>query len=411
MKEQAMKPYPIFDRQTLDVKPLEARDSGMVTADLLDPSAEPPDFTAFSPKLIEDAATLEDLRSTFQHIVDAAKKARAHQAGVMITYGAHLIKNGAGPILIEMMRQGHITHLATNAAGAIHDWELAYFGQTTEDVRRYVHEGQFGIWHETGFHMNLAAILGWADGLGYGQALGRMVATNQMVIPTVAQLDAEIDALRTKTADESVRYQIAGKQHLKLLLLTDTSESSPLASPSLRGLIPGEYPVWHPGDQETFHVEHSVLGVAYQLGIPVTIHKGLGYDIIDTHPCADGAAIGATGYRDFLTYTQSQTHLEGGLYCCVGSAVMGPMVFEKAQSMVNNQRLQNGQAAMSDFLIVVNDIQRVGPDWRDEPTADKPGYYHRFTKTFRRMGGEFIYFEADNRAFLHNLYRQLSETS
>ncbi len=390
-----MKKYPILDRSRLHIKPLEVRESDMDTDTLIDPQSQPPDFTVFDPALKQKNEVLRDRWNTLDEIVVAVQKAKENQRGLMITYGAHLIKNGAAPLLIQMMHEGYITHLATNAAGGIHDWELAFFGRTTEDVRRYVHEGQFGIWHETGFYMNLAAILGWADGLGYGQSLGRMISTNQITVPSPAELDTQIAALQNKKSDEQVRYQIAGKENLKLHLETDFPTY---------GLSSGIHEIPHPGGQKNFTVRHSVLGTAYELGIPVTIHKGLGYDIIDTHPLADGGAIGATGYRDFLIYAASQAHLDGGVYLCVGSAVMGPMVFEKAQSMVNNLRIQNGQEAMSDFLIVVNDIQPVGPDWRDEPTPDRASYYHRFTKTFRRMGGKFIYFEADNRAFLHNMY-------
>lgn len=393
-----MNPYPFIDRTQLHIQPLEARESDMSLRDLRNPQAEPPHFEDLTPRLQHDSKALEDLWQSLQEILTAFRKAYTDQRASMVTFGAHLIKNGLGPLLIQMMHEGYLTHLATNMAGAIHDWELSFCGQTTEDVRRYVQEGQFGLWHETGFYLNLAAILGWAKGTGYGQALGQMIATNQIRIPTVQDVESEISQLWKGAMDEQARFQIAGLENLKLHLQTDFPAY---------GLSPGVHRIPHPGGQKAFHTHCSVFGSAYELGVPITVHKGLGYDIIDTHPFADGAAIGATGYRDFLVYAASQSQLEGGVYCCIGSAVMGPMIFEKAQSMVNNLRIQQGQGPMEDFLLVVNDIQPVGPGWREEPSKDQPSYYHRFTKTFRRMGGRFIYFEADNRAFLHHLYRGL----
>jgi hypothetical protein len=136
----------------------------------------------------------------------------------------------------------------------------------------------------------------------------------------------------------------------------------------------------------------------------------LGHDIIDTHPLKDGAAIGAAGTNDFLIMGDSQSHIDKGVYLCIGSSVIAPMVFEKLQSMINNLRIGSGKGAMKDFVIVVNDIQHEG-GWTKEPKKQDADYYHRFTKTFRRMGGEFIYFEEDNRSFLWNLFKQLDKNS
>ncbi len=75
------------------------------------------------------------------------------------------------PVLIELLRKGWLTHLATNGAGIIHDWEFAFQGRSSEDVRENVRHGQFGIWEETGFYVNLALIVGAYEGLGYGEFL------------------------------------------------------------------------------------------------------------------------------------------------------------------------------------------------------------------------------------------------
>lgn len=153
--------------------------------------------------------------------------------------------------------------------------------------------------------------------------------------------------------------------------------------------------------------EISVLGQAYNLKIPVSICPGIGYDIIYTHPLCDGAAIGRAAYTDFLKFAQSVSQLEGGVYLSVGSAIMSPMIFEKALSMARNAAKQQGRT-IENFDLVVNDIQPGAWDWANgEPPKSHPAYYLRFNKTFSRMGGHLNYIELDNRAFLHNLYAEL----
>ena len=69
----------------------------------------------------------------------------------MLSFGAHTIKNGLAPVIIRLMSDGWFTHLATNGAGIIHDWEFSYQGASSEDVRANVQKGEFGNWQETGF--------------------------------------------------------------------------------------------------------------------------------------------------------------------------------------------------------------------------------------------------------------------
>jgi len=75
------------------------------------------------------------------------------------------------------------------------------------------------------------------------------------------------------------------------------------------------------------HAEISIAAACYRLGIPLTVHIGIGYDIIHEHPNCDGAALGGASYRDFLTYCHTVESLEGGVLLCFGSAVMGPEVY------------------------------------------------------------------------------------
>ena len=86
----------------------------------------------------------------------------------MLIYGAHLVKNGAAPIVDALMAQGWLTHLATNGAGTIHDWEYAWLGRSTESVRDGVAHGCFGTWDETGRNIHVAllaaGVAGWATG-------------------------------------------------------------------------------------------------------------------------------------------------------------------------------------------------------------------------------------------------------
>ena len=89
--------------------------------------------------------------------------------------GAHVLRKGNGPLLIDLMERGLLGHLALNGAGAIHDFELAMIGQTCESVARYVAEGQFGLWNETGRINDAIGARDARDGIGLGEAIGRMI--------------------------------------------------------------------------------------------------------------------------------------------------------------------------------------------------------------------------------------------
>jgi hypothetical protein len=130
-----------------------------------------------------------------------------------------------------------------------------------------------------------------------------------------------------------------------------------------------------------------------------------GHDIIYTHRANRGSAIGRTAERDFLEYVSSVEGLEGGVYLSVGSAVMSPMIFEKALSMA-----RNAAGGPHDCGIHVVDLQEATWDWsKGEPPMDNPAYYLRFMKTFNRMGCSVDYTQSDNRIFFTALYRALAE--
>src|ERR1700685_1911110 len=169
-----------LDLSRLKVFPLAERKS-LTRADdiLLDPSA--PARTCSTP-------IAELIGKCARHI----RAARERNATVMLIYGAHLLRNGAASILERMMDRGWITHLATNGAGTIHDWEYAWFGGSTASVEMNVAAGTLGTWNETATNIHMALMSGALDGLGYGRSLGCFIAEDGTTLPSKAQLAADI---------------------------------------------------------------------------------------------------------------------------------------------------------------------------------------------------------------------------
>lgn len=119
----------------------------------------------------------------FDELVERIVKARKNGRPVIWSMGAHVIKNRLSRYLIGLIRAGVITHLASNGAGSIHDFELAYLGGTSEDVPTAIEDGSFGMWEETGAWMNEAIKVGAQRGLGYGEALGEYIDTHPERFP------------------------------------------------------------------------------------------------------------------------------------------------------------------------------------------------------------------------------------
>jgi hypothetical protein len=361
-----------LDLSQLKVFPLAQRKT-LTRADdiLVDPDTPPKPCSAASAALVQRCA--QDIRS-----------ARERDASVMLVYGAHLLRNGAARVLERMMARGWLTHLATNGAGTIHDWEYAWFGGSTESVEMNVASGTFGTWQETATNIHLALMTGALDGLGYGRALGRFIAEDGATLPSQAKLAAEI-------ARDPAHPLTAARADL------------------LRAMREQSWP------EGRIAVEHrwkqaSILCQAFRHGVPLTVHPGIGYDIISNHSVFSGSSIGRAGELDFKLFGGSVAGLEGGVVLSVGSAIMGPQVFEKTVSCVNNLRLQNGQPVLDGHSIYVVDIQDGGGwDWtQGEPPKTNPAYYLRFCKSYSRMGGTMHYSQCDNLTFVHNLYHALS---
>jgi hypothetical protein len=152
----------------------------------------------------------------------------------------------------------------------------------------------------------------------------------------------------------------------------------------------------------------SVLAAAYRLGIPVTVHIGIGYDIIHEHPNAHGAFLGMTSYTDFLIFAEHVRSLEGGVVLSFGTAVMGPEVYLKALAMARNVAHQEGKT-IAKFTTAVFDLLPLDDDYRKQAPKTDPRYYYRPWKTIlvRTVadGGESYYVAGDHRQTLPALRR------
>ncbi len=333
-------PYPLFDRTRLHVKSLAERVHDMTLAEML-----PLDYPG---EPCPDPA--------LPLIAERIVHARQIGAPVILLMGAHVIKTGLSRFVIDLMTRGLVTLVGMNGAGPIHDYELALIGATTESVARYIQEGQFGLWQETG-EINAIVAEGVRDGLGYGEAVGRAIS-------------------------ESANSE---------------SANSPFA---IRHSLIRSFP----------HADISILAAGYRLRVPVTVHIGIGYDIIHEHPNCDGAALGEASYRDFLIFAQAITQLQGGVLLNFGTAVMGPEVYLKALSMARNVAHQEGRR-INQFTTAVFDLQDLGPDLRHEAPKTDARYYYRPFKTILvrtvQDGGESFYVRGSHRATLPALYREI----
>ena len=111
----------------------------------------------------------------FRAVVDAIVHAATNHRGVVLMLGGHVVKTGLSPLLIDLMRRRIVTHIAMNGSAAIHDYEVARFGATSEDVAAGLRDGTFGMADETGREMNEAFIAGMDAAQGMGEALGRVL--------------------------------------------------------------------------------------------------------------------------------------------------------------------------------------------------------------------------------------------
>jgi hypothetical protein len=369
-QNQFVPPAPL-DLAQLRVLPLASRRSLTRVEEILVPPDAPP------------RACSERVREVVQDCAQRIRRARRSGASVMLLYGAHLLRNGAALLLERLMAKGWITHLATNGAGSIHDWEYAFLGRSTENVEENVATGTFGTWDETGRNLQLALLAGGVAGEGYGRAVGRLIVEDGVSLPPPSELEQQV---RNEPAHPLTPARAELLQAIRK-----------------HGLSGGRTAVQHPWKHG------SIFAHAFRHRVPLTVHPGIGYDIISNHPMFNGAVIGRAAELDFKQFGGSVEHLDGGVVLSVGSAIMGPQVFEKSLSCVNNIRLQQSRPIVKDHTIYVVDLQDGGNwDWRQgEPPKTNPAYYLRFCKSFSRMGGDMQYCQCDNVAFVHGLWHEL----
>lgn len=269
---------PKLNLSRLRTYPLQTRHSKVKMADFATPWRRSGSFQAFL-KTLPDILAGKTFRAVVAAIVDARRRGRP----VILGMGAHPTKVGLNPIVIDLMRKGVITAVAMNGAVIIHDFELAYLGQTSEEVEAEIDSGRFGMAEDTGRILNEAIVQGWQAGLGIGEAIGRYILKH-----------------------------------------------------------PGKFP----------HRRLSLLAAGAQLGLPVTVHVAIGTDIIHMHPCANGEAIGGGSLLDFRKLAAVVSHLEGGVYINLGSAVLMPEVFLKTVTLGRNlgKTLKHITTVNMDFL-------------------------------------------------------------
>ena len=146
-----------------------ARRPNKVSADeFARPPRDDRSFGAFL-RALPDVLVARDFRTVVAAIANAARARR----GVVAMLGGHVVKTGVGPLIVHLMERRVITHVAMNGSAAIHDYEIARFGATSEDVAAGLRDGTFGMAQETGLEMNTAFVEGMNARFGMGEALGR----------------------------------------------------------------------------------------------------------------------------------------------------------------------------------------------------------------------------------------------
>jgi hypothetical protein len=185
--------YDDFDLSGITTYPLKSRASKARVEDFarpIAPGGSIADFVASLPRMLAAA--------DFQAVIGAIVSAKRDEAGVVWGLGAHVIKTGLGPVLVDLMERGFVSAIATNGASVIHDFEVALAGATSEDVDAALGPGRFGMAEETGRLLNGAITDGVAAGLGIGQAVTAFLASkqpqyaNQSVLCAAARLNIPV---------------------------------------------------------------------------------------------------------------------------------------------------------------------------------------------------------------------------
>ena len=158
--------YDDFDLSGIKTYPLKSRKSKVRVEDFARPCAPGASIAAWLDSLPNALAAAD-----FKAVVRAVQDARESESGVVWGLGAHVVKTGLGPVLIDLMERGYVSAIAANGATIIHDFEIALVGATSEDVDESLGPGRFGMAEETGRLLNAAISDGVAAGLGIGQSI------------------------------------------------------------------------------------------------------------------------------------------------------------------------------------------------------------------------------------------------
>lgn len=335
--------YNAFDLSRVVTYPLRTR-ANKVTLDNL---VRPANLDHLAINLPE--STCRDVETVAEAIVASRRAGRP----VIIFTGAHLIKNGLGPLLADLVRRDAVTLVAGNCATAIHDFELALIGQTSENVPDALGEGRFGMAYEFAY-FNHALTVGNKHKLGAGEALGKMIC------------------------DTNFRREV-----LALARRDDSPDNFA-------------------------HPEVSVLAACYEKNVPFTVHVGIGTDVVDQHPSFDGQAKGGCSGRDFLIYAGQIAMLtDGGVVLNIGSAVTGPEVLLKAVSVAANV----GSAPRN---IITADFDLRDPQWEAMSNESSQGYYFRDQKSVvtripQAFAGKGFYIQGDQKQTFALLCKRVIE--
>jgi hypothetical protein len=335
--------YKVFDGSKIRTYPLSTRVNKVTLKDIVLPA----DVGNLAIELPGKT------RSCIEAVAQAVVSARKAGSPVIIFTGAHLIKNGLAVLLIDLVKRGVVTLVAGNAAAAIHDFELALMGQTSENVPDALGRGEFGMAYEFAY-INAAISFGNKQKLGFGETLGRMIC------------------------DEDFRRGVLS-------------------------LLPGKNLA-----DGFLHPDVSVLAACYKTDVPFTVHAGIGTDVTDQHPSFDGQAKGGCSGRDFLILANEVAKfVDGGVFLNVGSAVTGPEVFLKAVSMAANIGNVPRRLITADF-----DLRDYSPEQMTDESSQ--GYYFRDQKSVvtripQAFSGRGYYVQGDQKQTIPLLYKRILE--
>ena len=180
-------PIPEADLSKVRTVPVELRPNKVRTEEFAAPPGADRSFATFLSSL-PDVLVAGDFRAVVAAFVHAVR----HKRAVVVMAGGHVVKTGVAPLLIDLMKRGAITHLAMNGSGAIHDYEIARFGATSEDVARGLIDGTFGMAEETGRGMNEAFAEGMRNGWGMGESVARALEKLPLAHPEMSLLLAAL---------------------------------------------------------------------------------------------------------------------------------------------------------------------------------------------------------------------------